>query len=110
MADMEKVINGLEHGIEKLDTILNMQHGFNCTQCPYYKECETEGILVCLPMMRDALELLKAQEPVKPYAEYCEHTGTKWLVCGACHEPMNKTSEETWSNYCPNCGREVKWE
>lgn len=60
--------------------------------------------------IQDAIALLKAQEPVKPYAVYSEHTGTKWLVCGACDEPMNKVRDETWSNYCPNCGRAVKWE
>jgi hypothetical protein len=61
-------------------------------------------------LREDAIALLKAQEPVKPYAVYSEHTGTKWLVCGACDEPMNKVRDETWSNYCPNCGRAVKWE
>ena len=61
-------------------------------------------------VMEDALTLLREQEPVKPYAVYSEHTGAKWLVCGACDEPMNNVRDEIWSNYCPNCGRAVKWE
>ena len=98
---VSEVIKGLECcSVNFTDCVC----GEEIDECPY---CGTKKCIDNL--MRDALELLKAQEPVKPYAEYCEHTGTKWLVCGACHEPMNKTSEETWSNYCPNCGRAVKW-
>lgn len=63
MTKHEKVIKGLECCIEKLDTIVNRTHGFNCTTCPYYQECEAIHSLVGLPMARDALALLKAQEP-----------------------------------------------
>lgn len=61
-------------------------------------------------MYTEVIALLKVQEPVKPYAMYSEHMGTKWLVCGACNEPMNKTKDETWANFCPNCGRAVKYD
>lgn len=63
MDKREKVINGLERCIEKLDTVVNKTHGFNCTACPYFRKCDSSGYLIGLPLMRDALALLKAQEP-----------------------------------------------
>lgn len=58
----EKVIKGLKQCIEKLDTVVNKTHGFNCTVCPYFRKCDSSGYLIGLPLMRDALALLKAQE------------------------------------------------
>lgn len=60
--DREKVINGLEHCVEKLDAVVNKMHGFNCTDCPYFRKCDSSGYLIGLPLMRDAITLLKAQE------------------------------------------------
>lgn len=59
----EKVVKGLERCIEKLDTVTNKTHGFNCTACSYFKRCDSSGYLIGLPLMKDALALLKAQEP-----------------------------------------------
>ena len=80
MPDVEKVIKGLEHCIEKLDTVVNKSHGFNCIACPYFRKCDRSGYLIGLPLMSDALALLKAQEPVKPVLDI-----------------------DTWK--CGNCGR-----
>lgn len=47
--------------------------------------------------------LLKEQEPVKP-----RHTPPKSIYsweCGVCAEPFDRIA-----NYCPKCGRGVKWE
>lgn len=59
----EEVIKGLERCIEKLDSVTNHTHGFNCTVCPYYEKCESTHYLVGLPLMRDVFALLKEQEP-----------------------------------------------
>ena len=101
MADREKVVKGLEC-CSKGDCA-------DCDNCTYH------GIQTDVPcestLMRDALALLKTQEPVKPYAEYSEHTGTKWLTCGACNQPMIKmTPDAVYPNYCPECGRKVMLE
>lgn len=69
-----------------------------------------EGLMLCLDekkrpfesrIIRDAVELLRAQEPVEPkwqkgYA-YCGQCGYKlhWIV--------------DLNNFCPNCGQAVKW-
>ena len=60
----EDVIKGLVRCIEKQDTVINRNHGFNCNACPYIRRCESIGYLIGLPLMRDALALLKAQEPI----------------------------------------------
>lgn len=69
--------------------------------CPYEysglidkNECKTD-------LMRDALELLKEQEPVKAVRRVEE---TEWNVCGNCSSHI--ISKWKW---CPYCGRTVKW-
>lgn len=59
MPDREKVIKGLECCVEKLDTVVNKSHGFNCIVCPYFRKCDRSGYLIGLPLMRDAIALLK---------------------------------------------------
>lgn len=61
-------------------------------------------------MKRDALELLKEQEPVEPSVDVDTY------VCPNCghrleHQGMfgdNVIFDERY-NFCPACGREVKW-
>lgn len=63
------------------------------------------------PLIADALELLKAQEPVKPVVDI-----DTWK-CGNCghaleHQQLlgdNVLFHEQY-NYCPECGRAVKWD
>ena len=59
----------------------------------------------------DALALLKEQEAVKPFIQISEHTGKKWLTCGACEYPI-ESEKDSWEevNFCPKCGRPVLWE
>lgn len=65
MADLEKVLNGIEHCIKKLDSVIDNTHGFDCISCSYFRKCESIGYLVGLPLMRDALALLKAYKQRK---------------------------------------------
>ena len=102
MTEREKVIKGLECCIDKLDTVTNKTHGFNCTACPYFKRCDSSGYLVGLPLMKDALALLKAQEPLKPKLSV---SGILYK-CRACGRPLTKYLDE----FCPKCGRPVKWD
>ena len=62
--------------------------------------------------MRDALALLKEQEPVEPIP-----TKDDDWICGACNNSVVGTEELDEGgfvpirfNYCPNCGQAVKWE
>ena len=54
-------------------------------------------------LIRDTLELLKEQEPVKP--RYTPPKSIYSWECGVCAEPFDRIA-----NYCPKCGRRVKWE
>lgn len=61
--------------------------------------------------MRDALTLLREQEPVEPLLQ----AGGNY-VCGRCQmytvghqHPITGQNVKTWK-YCPACGRKVRWE
>ena len=78
--------------------------------CPYLSESERAD--QCVEKLHsDALSLLKAQEPEKPiykqivneYEKYTEYVNKSFCPkCGA--EFVNRV------NYCPHCGKAVKWE
>lgn len=98
MADMEKVIKGMECCLGK-----GQKRGM-CEDCPY-----DTGRMICNlgDMHRDALALLKAQEPVEPKKNDVEMCGLRtwdW----AC--PVCSTVLAYRDNYCSGCGRAVKWE
>ena len=99
----DDVIRGFGCCIEKLDTVTNKTHGFNCAACPYYAKCDSTGYLVGLPLMRDALALLKAREPIEPVQDMVGDA--LFWICGKCGHDICSTD---W--YCSNCGRAVKWE
>lgn len=64
------------------------------------------GLQTVEQMKRDALEMLKGQEPVevktmrgpKPFEPW-------WFACGACGHAIDLED-----NYCRECGRAVKWD
>lgn len=97
MVDKQKVIKGLECCAYKK----------NCNECPYFK-----GNATCMDDKdKDALELLKEQEAVKPILEQDS------MVCGACgHEVIwqKMLGDGIWADekldYCPHCGQKVKWD
>jgi len=96
---MEKVIKGLE-----------CCSSCTCGGCPY--TVKDDPTATCMNLLsRDALELLKAQEPVKPVVDI------DTLKCGNCghtleHQALlgdNVLFHEQY-NCCPDCGRKVKWD
>ena len=100
MADREKVIVGLEH-CDRL----------GCSMCPY-KPGGYSPMDCRIQLMRDALELLKEQEAVKPVLD--EQTGRIWL-CGKCgsyvgFEDNDPHDPNEFDKYCRECGRPVLWE
>ncbi len=86
MADREEVIKGLE---KVWDAFNHMEH-----------ELYADYVY-------DALELLKEQEPVKPHK--IPHSITHpygAYVCGNCNIRILEQDDD----FCPNCGRAVKWD
>ena len=102
----EKVIKGLE--ICSAGE-WNSTGGRDHTDCPYYPAGYTG--CTCKLLMRDALVLLKAQEPMKPVVDI-----DTWK-CGNCghtleHQQLlgdNVLFHEQY-NYCQECGKAVKWD
>ena len=106
MPDFEKVIKGLECCTATIRICAPCPPG-----CPYREKCMGGGNGVFFDLMKDALELLKAQEPVKAVADgedsyMCNNCGT--VIGWAEWEPGG--IEEVKYKFCPECGRAVKWE
>lgn len=114
MVDREKVIKGFE-------CCHVMVHDLgpdkaSCGICPY-KDIQTEeqidlGGIECIAVLHDdALALLKEQEPVEPSVDVDTY------VCPNCghrleHQGMlgdNVIFDERY-NFCPACGKAVKWQ
>ena len=94
MADLEKVIKGLDvHCTHK-----------SCLVCPY-DDRNVQPMCLCR-LMTDALELLKEQEPI-PCGQKIKAGDVmlEFFECGYCKNAIRKPWE-----YCPFCGKAVKWE
>ena len=94
MTDQEKremVIKGLEccSGDYALCTMCYLDNGVTCRDT----------------LMRDAIELLKAQEPLEPQII----NGSRYIYCGNCKRTLCSISDYDIPNYCSECGRMVKW-
>lgn len=102
MPDRETIIEDAEQAIEMLGTI----------EEPTW-ECDFIRV-----SFENALELLKAQEPVPPWSRIeVTPEGTSFVIdCGACKTelvrvqrgaPFNDVQENV--KYCIRCGKAVKW-
>ena len=90
MTDLEKVRKGLDLCLSGESSV--------CNDCPYDAECKEATGIGPSPLRRDALELLKEQEPVKPIRL------ENWWECPSCGGNIVANMK-----YCPGCGRSVKW-
>lgn len=95
MPDREKVIEGLRHCLAG-----------TCAECPY------EGDDICGTLLKaQALTILEEQGPVEP--EVLIDT----YICGNCKTRLERQAligpsvliSENF-NYCPACGKKVKWD
>ena len=94
MPDREKVIKGLERLLGTAGCIAI--YDSECKSCPY------SHVNGCVDqILKDALELLKAQEPAKPIVAGKE---THWYECEC------GTGIDYRDPFCRGCGRLVKWE
>lgn len=106
MVDREKVIKGLTCCMAENDNAWP-----ECESCPYNDS--HDSCTSMRPMFRDAIALLKAQEPIAPVIEthwetpsvYDEDVKVTENKCGACGAEIDK-----WDKYCRVCGQAVKWE
>ena len=97
MAVKDRVIYDLERCVCKVPD--------SCTDCSKRRE----GLLPleCMEeLMKDALELLKEQEP-KPVELHTNAYGTRFYFCPKCKRELFHTRN---LNFCEKCGQAVKWE
>ena len=71
-----------------------------CAECPYLKS----EIPCTRALARDALKLLKAQEPMAPV--YDQLLTQEIPRCGKCGYRLVKGNDK----YCCRCGQAVKWD
>ena len=88
MPDREKVIEGLECVIRKMEGGVHV-----CDECPYDEDFNCLG---CSIVLWQSLALLREQEPIRRSEMY---------FCGDCKTAIARTM-----NYCHKCGRKVKWD
>ena len=82
----------------------------NCRErkCPYNNNSPAYGYWCCSnSLLYDAVTLLKEQEAVKPRECQYPH-GT--YACGFCDYIPIGNKDGYRANYCPECGKAVKWE
>lgn len=110
MHDREKVIKGLY--LCKW-TSAGRYDGYepdyeSCCKCPY-RRYDFVPDVCCAELMKDALELLKGHEPVQFKVTRQDKSYPFWdAVCTGCGYKTS-TVKDYW-NYCPVCGRKVKWD
>ena len=94
MPDMEKVIKWLTNCVAVgLETACPLD-------CPYFPQCfpDVGPASPFMPLMQDALDLLKEQEAVKP-------TWSRGKpFCGACGLRIHG------GKFCSECGKPILWE
>ena len=77
MTDREKVIKGLEYGIND---------DMDSQSCPYYEDSRIDiGFMREVPvnLLRDALALLKAQDPIETRLNLCDSCAKLYPECDA---------------------------
>ena len=105
MADREKVMKTLE---------LCSRTRACSKSCIYWNYGEHHDGVYCRDaLMKDALELLKDTEPVKPYLSLDSDRSRVWC-CRSCDAILAYAGceDRPWerNRYCRMCGKPLKWE
>lgn len=106
MAELQNVIEGLEYCTGPMA---------KCGYCPYHSGDEMPNSLDDCGILKDAIELLKEQEPIKPtlsvdtwICSKCGHTLESQELIDDKENPQVLIHEQY--EYCPCCGRKVNWD
>ena len=108
MADIEKVMNGLEHCLSRYIDGL-------CDDCPYMGAIDKTYMvpMKCKEIiMREALELLKEQPPRKKgHWVKSKFANDRWHQCSECGRLSERTDRNGYKlvcNYCRICGADMR--
>lgn len=111
--DREKVIRGLENIVSDMQEEIDEWRDYSDSELSHGLTCDCEWWYNTAQMLKDAIAMLKAQEPVEPTIDthwetpsvYDDDVKVTENKCGACGAEIDK-----WDKYCRVCGRAVKWE
>lgn len=112
MDSREKVIKGLIACTSNDSQTDDEWH--DCENCPYAEDCATGNIGIGIPVMADALTLLKEQNSVEPKTE--PSAKGYWYTCGVCGWWLFQVCDTVHFDdrkricFCASCGKAVKWE
>ena len=117
MDKREKVVEGLRTIVHEMQAEVEEWKDYSDSELASGVTVDCDWWLDAAKKCGDALELLKAQEPVKPeFVEHIEPDLSYW-TCGACGAFIwgNAMGSDVIKviyhpNYCQHCGREVKWD
>lgn len=98
MPDRKQVIKAIE-------ACMDQNHPAYCNEC--YLDGPGFGIVCREKLMRDALALLREQEPVEPENENCPECG--YTLHRISYDGPDKGLRHEWFRFCPSCGRAVAW-
>ena len=77
-------------------------------ECPYHG-CGTADAVCSELLAKDALALLKEQEPITPCIRgeegFSHNDFTRQYGCGSCGKPIDHGDE-----FCRHCGKAVAWD
>lgn len=107
MPDREKVIKGLECCLVFGEDLL-----YKCDECPY-RATEDERKVIdwrchLEELRKDALELLKGQEPLTIQSGRIDEIYNNIAECPECGMEWAMWLPDKM-RYCPGCGKAVKW-
>lgn len=81
---------------------------YQCIGCPYLPE-RTGNANCANHLCKDAIALLKKQEPITPCIRgeegFSYNNFTRRYGCGSCGKPIDRGDE-----FCRHCGKKVKWD
>ena len=92
--DVKRVIAGLEYCTGPMA---------KCGYCPYHSGDEMPNSLDDCGILKDAIELLKEQEPVIVRQREMMHM--LFWCCGSCGVPITEGDK-----FCRMCGKAAKWD
>lgn len=106
MTNREKVINKVKAIVADMQEEVDEWKDYSDSELRGGLTCDCDWWYKTLQTLKDALALLKAQEPVAVHVT-AEINYRKIGNCPNCGKPINSGD---YPNYCGHCGQAVKWE
>lgn len=105
MTNREKVIANVTGIVSDMQEEVDEWKDYSDSELSHGLTCDCDWWYKTLQTLKDAIALLKAQEPVEP-SKRINHSGFTYYQCGSCDAVLVALQPK----YCHRCGRAVKWD